>query len=104
MINICFQQFLKDFFQNWDTFFCKGTGEIMDQAYSEHYGPGSNVKPDRQKDAHAHGAFTFGPFVYVADLGSDKIWHYVVSYFSLNLILRGASVGEMHIKWCQKFS
>jgi len=39
---------------------------------------GSNVVPDRQADAHAHGAFVYKNFVYVADLGSDKIWHYKV--------------------------
>lgn len=54
------------------------SGEFEGLVYNEYYGKGSNVKPDRQEYAHAHGTWTFGPFVYVADLGSDKIWHYKV--------------------------
>ena len=60
----------------------KLTGEMTDTpAYNECYGKGSNVVPDRQGDAHVHGAWTYGSFVYVADLGSDKIWHYQVIFF-----------------------
>ena len=51
------------------------------QIYNEYYGKGSNVVPDRQEYAHAHGAFTWGPYVYVADLGSDKIWKYKVQKY-----------------------
>ena len=51
-------------------------GEITSQVYTENYGKGSNVVPSRQEDSHAHGAWALGPYVYVADLGSDKIWHY----------------------------
>jgi len=54
----------------------ENSGEIKGQIYNEYYGKGSNVVPDRQEYAHAHGAFTWGPYVYVADLGSDKIWKY----------------------------
>jgi 6-phosphogluconolactonase (cycloisomerase 2 family) len=54
------------------------SGDILNLAYSEEYGLGSNVKPGRQEFSHAHGVWTFGPFVYLADLGSDKIWHYKV--------------------------
>ena len=56
----------------------KETGGFMDRAYNEFYGMGSNVKPDRQEMAHAHEVMTYGEFVYVVDLGSDKIWHYKV--------------------------
>lgn len=55
------------------------SGEILDLAYTENYGSGSGVFPDRQHHAHAHGAFMNGPATfYVSDLGSDKIWHYRV--------------------------
>lgn len=54
------------------------TSDIMDLSFTESYGQGSNVVPDRQADSHAHGVFTFNEFVYVLDLGSDKIWHYKV--------------------------
>ena len=56
----------------------ENSGEIKGQVYNEYYGMGSNVVPDRQEYAHAHGAWTWGPYVYVADLGSDKIWCYKV--------------------------
>ena len=52
---------------------------FLEQVYAEYFGKGSGVKPDRQMESHPHGAWTYGPFVYVADLGSDKIWHYMVS-------------------------
>jgi 6-phosphogluconolactonase (cycloisomerase 2 family) len=39
---------------------------------------GSNVIPSRQADSHPHGAFAFRNFVYVPDLGADKIWHFKV--------------------------
>ena len=41
--------------------------------------PGSGVVPDRQDKAYAHGAFVYKNFVYVADLGADKIWHFKVT-------------------------
>ena len=41
-------------------------GSLGDLIYTEDYGKGS----------HAHGTVVNGNFVYVADLGSDKIWQY----------------------------
>ena len=58
----------------------KNNGIIMEELYFEDYGKGSNVIPDRQADAHAHMAFFFKHFIYVVDLGSDKIHHYRVSF------------------------
>lgn len=55
------------------------SNKIIDLVYTEQYGQGSNVDVDRQKDAHAHGATISGDFLYVVDLGSDKIWHYTLT-------------------------
>ena len=60
------------------------TGEIMEQIFFEDYGKGSNVDPVRQADAHAHMVFFVNQFVYVVDLGSDKIHHYKVDINVLN--------------------
>jgi 6-phosphogluconolactonase len=52
-------------------------GRIDDEStYFEHYPLGSGVVPDRQESSHAHGAFIYGNFVYVVDLGGDKIFVY----------------------------
>ena len=56
----------------------KSTGVILEEIFFEAYGKGSNVVPDRQADAHAHMAFFIKDFIYVVDLGSDKIHHYQV--------------------------
>jgi len=37
---------------------------------------GSGVVPDRQEASHPHSAYVHGKFIYVADLGCDRIWHY----------------------------
>ena len=46
--------------------------------FTDSYGAGSGGNPGRQNDSHAHAVHTFNQFVYVMDLGSDKIWHYEV--------------------------
>ena len=56
----------------------KNTGQILEQIFFEDYGEGSNVVPNRQADAHAHMVFFVKQFIYVVDLGSDKIHHYQV--------------------------
>jgi 6-phosphogluconolactonase (cycloisomerase 2 family) len=56
----------------------KNSGEILKWNFTEKFGPGSNVFPDRQADSHPHGTFVFNEFVYVTDLGADKIRHYKV--------------------------
>lgn len=53
-------------------------GTIGDVVYAEHYGLGSNVVADRQKEAHPHAVNLLGDLVFVTDLGSDKIWRYRV--------------------------
>ena len=58
----------------------KSSGEILGEVYNEYFGDGSHVDPDRQEASHAHGTFTVGPFIYVVDLGADKIWHFKVRY------------------------
>ena len=59
----------------------------------EIYGQGSNVDKDRQEMAHAHGIALCGRYVYLADLGSDKIWHYVVSSGDKELEIAKAKPG-----------
>merc|ERR1712150_162490 len=54
----------------------KDTGFFGGGLYIESYDVGSGVDPKRQDLAHPHGACVKGRFVYVTDLGSDKIWHY----------------------------
>ncbi len=45
---------------------------------------GSGVNPDRQEKSHIHGSWVYrDKFVYVADLGADKIYHYEVVNESL---------------------
>jgi 6-phosphogluconolactonase len=62
----------------------KTNGEILEEIFFEDYGKGSNVDPDRQADAHAHMAFFIKEFIYVVDLGSDKIHHYKVKCITKN--------------------
>ena len=57
----------------------KADGAIQKRIFFENYGKGSNVVPDRQADAHAHMVFYVKNFIYVVDLGSDKIHHYKVN-------------------------
>ena len=55
-------------------------GEITNPPiYSEKIEGGSHVDKDRQEASHLHGTFLFNQFAYVVDLGSDKIFHYVVT-------------------------
>jgi len=54
----------------------KDTGFFGGGLYIESYDVGSGVDAKRQDIAHPHGTCTKGRFVYVTDLGSDKIWHY----------------------------
>jgi hypothetical protein len=53
-------------------------GNIQELAFTKKFGAGSNFYPDRQADAHPHGSFPFKNFVYVTDLGGDKIHHFQV--------------------------
>jgi len=56
----------------------KESGELLlgQSKYVFKYGEGSNAVPDRQKDSHPHAVYFWRDFVYVVDLGSDKIYHY----------------------------
>ena len=44
--------------------------------YIESFDVGSGVDPERQEASHPHGSCFKDEFVYVSDLGADKIWHY----------------------------
>ena len=57
----------------------KSNGAIQERIFFESFGKGSNVVPDRQAEAHAHMVFIINDFIYVVDLGSDKIHHYKVN-------------------------
>lgn len=48
-------------------------GSIQELIYEEHYGKGTGVTMPNQEWAHPHGAFLNGPYVYVVDLGGDRI-------------------------------
>ena len=54
-------------------------GKISHEIYSEAFGSGSNVKPDRQGDAHPHAVVLWNDFLFVVDLGADKIWRYRIT-------------------------
>ena len=43
--------------------------------------PGSLVIPERQIESHLHGVATYKNYVYLADLGADKIHSYKVINF-----------------------
>lgn len=53
-------------------------GEIKEKIFTHSFGDGSNFYPDRQAKSHPHGVAPFKNFIYVADLGADKIWHFKV--------------------------
>ena len=55
------------------------SGKIVQEVYNEAYGKGSNVVTDRQGDAHPHAVYIWYDFVFVVDLGADKIWRYRVT-------------------------
>ena len=57
----------------------KSNGAIQERIFFESFGKGSNVVPDRQAEAHAHMVFFINDFIFVVDLGSDKIHHYKVN-------------------------
>jgi 6-phosphogluconolactonase (cycloisomerase 2 family) len=53
-------------------------GSILERIYLEDYGQGSGIVGDRQEYSHAHGISLWNDYVFVIDLGSDKIWHYKI--------------------------
>ena len=62
----------------------KNNGKILEKVFLESYGKGSNVVPSRQEDSHAHMVYFRNEFIFVVDLGSDKIWHYKVGIKTQN--------------------
>lgn len=58
----------------------KTNGAILERIFFENFGNGSNVVPYRQAKAHAHMVFLVKNFIFVVDLGSDKIHHYKVHF------------------------
>ena len=71
--------FVTNYVNNLSAFQLDADGKIGQELYNEHYGAGSNVVPDRQGDAHPHGVYMYYDFVFVVDLGADKIWRYRVT-------------------------
>ena len=78
----------------------KSSGEILGEVYNEFFGDGSHVKPGRQEASHAHGAWTMGSFIYVADLGADKIWHFQVLFSLLQSLLFKSCLAKVLDKSC----
>lgn len=54
----------------------KKDGTLGSGMFIESYEMGSNAVPDRQAESHPHCVCFRGNFVYVVDLGGDKIYHY----------------------------
>jgi len=54
------------------------TGKLL-SAQTKPFAAGSNAVPDRQKEAHPHAVYSWREFVYVVDLGADKIYRYTHS-------------------------
>jgi len=54
--------------------------------YIENYDEGSGVNKERQEASHPHSAFNNGKYIYVVDLGGDKIWHYQHDDANTNMI------------------
>lgn len=54
----------------------KENGSLGSGLYIESYDVGSGVNQERQEQSHPHGTCFKGKYVYVVDLGADKIWHY----------------------------
>lgn len=51
-------------------------GMLGSGMFIESYDYGSNAIPDRQAEPHPHGVCFRANFVYVVDLGGDRIYHY----------------------------
>lgn len=54
----------------------KKDGTLGSGMFIESYDVGSNGIPERQSESHPHGICKRGDFVYVVDLGGDRIYHY----------------------------
>ena len=48
-------------------------GSIQKMVYEEHFGKGTEVTMPNQEWGHPHGAYFNGPYIYIVDLGGDKI-------------------------------
>jgi len=79
------------------------SGEIQESGIRGfRYGAGSNGVPDRQKDAHAHAVIPWRDsphFVYVVDLGSDKIYHYAHNEDDATGSLRKLGKTDLPLGW-----
>ena len=55
------------------------SGKILDKKFEEKYqNSGSKVNLERQLEAHPHSVYKWRDFLYVVDLGADKVWRYQV--------------------------
>lgn len=55
----------------------KENGKLLDVAFCQKYSNlGSQCVVERQTQAHPHAVYKWRDFVYVVDLGADKIWRY----------------------------
>ena len=71
--------FATNYVNNLSAFQLDDEGKIGHEILNEAYGAGSNAVPDRQADAHPHGVYMYNDFVFVVDLGADKIWRYRIT-------------------------
>ena len=71
--------FATNYVNNLSAFQLDDEGKIGHEILNEAYGVGSNAVPDRQADAHPHGVYMYNDFVFVVDLGADKIWRYRIT-------------------------
>ena len=56
----------------------KRNGAILRKIYFDNFTSEIEMGLDDQKTSHAHQAVTHGKFIYVVDLGLNKILHYQV--------------------------
>ena len=82
--------FVTNYVNSLSAFQLDDEGKISYEIFNDRYGAGSNVVPDRQGDAHPHGVYLYNDFVFVVDLGTDKIWRYRIT--------KAASNGKTHIE------
>ena len=71
--------YVANYGNSFSAFQIDDNGKIVKEVYNEAYGKGSNVVTERQGEAHPHAVYMWYDYVYVVDLGSDKIWRYRVT-------------------------
>merc|ERR1712018_168162 len=56
--------FVANYVNSLTAFQLNDDGKISHEVHYENYGPGSNVKPDRQADAHPHAVYLWKDFLF----------------------------------------